>query len=238
MTLLIDTYNVLHVMGVLPPELAGLNVHGLAGLIRTSRYGRRKSRLVCDGTAVELDKKPDDLPRTITTHFAGPTREADDVIREMIEQSSSPKRLLVVSSDRAVRTAARKRRCRVLDAPTFLRHIAEDAAKALQRDRSSRPFGPLTTKQVEQWIRHFKLAEDELAIPTSSTEQRSAQPSKEHQPSTPHSPKISKPSRQRTKKPSRKKRIIDDVDDATTLPPDLIDEADQLWNERSERSPE
>ncbi len=47
--LLVDTYNVLHVTGVLPPELAGLEPMGLAELIARSRYRAREARLVCDG---------------------------------------------------------------------------------------------------------------------------------------------------------------------------------------------
>ena len=38
MPLLIDAYNVLHVVGVLPPDLAGIDLEELAILIAKSRF--------------------------------------------------------------------------------------------------------------------------------------------------------------------------------------------------------
>ena len=49
MPLLVDTLNVLHVTGVLPPELAGPEPADLAAWIERSRYRRQKVSLVCDG---------------------------------------------------------------------------------------------------------------------------------------------------------------------------------------------
>lgn len=50
MPLIIDVYNVLHTTGILPPDIAGLDVEGLRKLIAISRYRDQYSLLVCDGT--------------------------------------------------------------------------------------------------------------------------------------------------------------------------------------------
>ena len=50
MGLLVDTWNVLHQMGVLPPDLAGLGVGELASLLSKGRWNRDRISLVCDGT--------------------------------------------------------------------------------------------------------------------------------------------------------------------------------------------
>ena len=49
MPILIDANNTLHVTGVLPAEIAGVDEAGLASLIARSRYGRDVVCLVCDG---------------------------------------------------------------------------------------------------------------------------------------------------------------------------------------------
>ena len=48
MHVLVDAYNVLHVVGVLPPEHAGIDLEELADLIAASRYGGHPVLLVCD----------------------------------------------------------------------------------------------------------------------------------------------------------------------------------------------
>ena len=49
MPTLVDAYNVLHVVGVLPPELAGIDLEELAALLEGSRFGREEVLLICDG---------------------------------------------------------------------------------------------------------------------------------------------------------------------------------------------
>jgi len=50
MPVIVDAYNVLHTVGVLPPDLAGLGVREFHALLDSvSRYRRRTLTLVCDG---------------------------------------------------------------------------------------------------------------------------------------------------------------------------------------------
>ena len=53
MHLLIDTWNVLHQTGILPPENAGIGIKGLTRLVATSRLQGCLMTLVCDGTNVK-----------------------------------------------------------------------------------------------------------------------------------------------------------------------------------------
>ena len=63
MKVLIDTFNVLHVTGVLPPGLAGPDVTGLAALITTSRWKSAQIAMVCDG-----DTSPRRQPQVASTY--------------------------------------------------------------------------------------------------------------------------------------------------------------------------
>lgn len=168
MPLLIDTYNVLHTTGVLPPEMAGIDVGGLIRLISSSRYGRQLVTLVCDGTGPMPSSGG--LPRRIAVRFAGPGREADDLILELIEAASDRRRITVVTSDRAVATAARKRRCRTITSQTFLGQLLADA-QTRPKPPDDRPTGRLDKKRVDQWIEQFGLDETELTK-SAATEPR------------------------------------------------------------------
>jgi hypothetical protein len=127
--LVIDTFNVLHVTGVLPPELAGPDAVRLAGLITRSRWASMDVRLVCDGAAGNLIL-PAGLAEgsRIRLVFAGHGPDAADImIERIIAEDSAPRTLLVVSSDRRILTAARRRRSGLLTSEQFLQRLADDA---------------------------------------------------------------------------------------------------------------
>jgi predicted RNA-binding protein with PIN domain len=155
--LLVDAYNVLHVTGVLPPELSGLEAPDLADLVAASRWGRHQAVLVCDGT------KPKDVRAaergSVRVTYAGGGVSADSAIARLLEESSHPRRITVVTNDREVQRAARRRGARVLASEAFLRQLALDAARAPRGRRavSRRDPGALTERQVDAWLKYFGI---------------------------------------------------------------------------------
>ena len=155
--LLVDAYNVLHVTGVLPPELSGLEPADLAELVAASRWGRHQVSLVCDGT------KPRDArsaPRgAVRIAYAGGGASADAAIERLLQESTHPRRITVVSNDRQVQRAARRRGAKVLRSDDFLRQLATDAARAPSGRRAAprRDPGPLSSRQVDAWLRYFGI---------------------------------------------------------------------------------
>jgi len=155
--LIVDAYNVLHVTGVLPPDLAGLEAPDLADLIAASRWGRHQAVVVCDGT------RPKDMrsaaPGNVRVAYAGGGASADAAIERLVNESSHPRRITVVSNDREVQRSARRRGAKVLRADDFLRQLATDAARAPRGKRSvaRRDPGPLTSRQVDAWLRYFGI---------------------------------------------------------------------------------
>jgi hypothetical protein len=167
MPLLIDTFNVLHVTGVLPPDLAGLDIDGLAGLIAASRFGQEHAWLVCDGTP------PAARPRhreRIQCSWAGPGRSADDLVVAFVERSTAPRRLTVVSSDRDLGRRARRRGAKTLSSEEFLSRLAADhrlgrspageRARRMAMGPSPRGAVPLDADEVERWLATFGLPDD------------------------------------------------------------------------------
>ena len=104
--LIVDAYNVLHVTGVLPPELAGLDAPDLADLVAASRWGRHQAVIVCDGT------RPKEMRAVerglVRVTYAGGGRSADAAIEALVNESSHPRRITVVSNDRAVQRSGKR----------------------------------------------------------------------------------------------------------------------------------
>lgn len=165
MPLVLDTFNVLHTVGILPPELAGLDVPGLAALILRSRHANEKTTFVCDGLpAADLPPTgPLASPGDFTVRYAGRTSTADDLIRTIVEASTAPRRLIVVSSDHAIQKHAQRRRCPVLSSQDFLQQLADDANLPRGPHASPRAIPPaMSAEQVDKWIDVFDLDDDDM----------------------------------------------------------------------------
>ena len=232
MPLLVDAYNVLHVVGVLPPDLAGIDLPELADLIAGSRYRRESTILVCDGT-----KKPHRVDHPgIHVTFAGPGVKADDHIIRLVQRSSAPRRLTVVTSDREIARDARRRRAIVVTSEAFLARLAEDRhhpppAESSRHRRSS--DHPADRRQVEHWLRVFGIAADDPSLEMPPSEAPKTPPRKsgnqpdlgDHDRSTP-----GKPSRKRRPEILEARKLADiDPDQVDGIDMDrLIDESGRL----------
>jgi hypothetical protein len=229
MPLVIDTYNVLHTVGVLPPELAGLDIGGLGRLLSGSRYRQEKATLVCDG----LPTGPlPPLQPPLTVRFAGRDRTADDLIGQIVRASSAPRRLMVVSSDHAVQRTARKRRCKVLTSQEFLQQLADDAVTVGNLARSStarqRPHG-MSAEQVDHWVRIFDIDEKTASIPSrgkSSVAPRSGS-GNAHQVSD--GPQVNAEA-------APPVRQIPELRPGQEVPENLIEQAERIWNQSQPNS--
>ena len=166
MPLIIDTYNVLHVTGVLPPEAAVGEPEGLARLIEASRFRDDAVWLICDGV-------PRGAARVgrIVIEGAGPGRSADDHIAAFLDRSSAPRRLTVVTSDRAIQRKARSRGADWMKSEEFLARLAEDVLRArptrkkvADASQNPRRSVPLSEREVAGWMTFFAISAEQAAI--------------------------------------------------------------------------
>ena len=166
MKLLIDTCNVLHRTGVLPPEMAGIDEESLASLIRGSRYRNHKSIMVCDGNARSLSGGLRGRSKgLIKFKFSGQAQSADTLILDLVNRSNSPKRLMVISSDREIQVLARRRRCQIIDADRFLATLVTDHETGRFKERNARRNNPLAEREVDEWLTQFGVDEATAALP-------------------------------------------------------------------------
>tara|TARA_Y100000589_G_scaffold51812_1_gene43161 strand:+ start:13612 stop:14340 length:729 start_codon:yes stop_codon:yes gene_type:complete len=164
MKVLVDTMNALHKTGVLPPDLAGMDVPGLVRALSRGRWSHNQVLLVCDGNPPPGDR----IIRAggIRTIYSGTSCEADDIIEQLIERSDAPTRLLVVSEDRRIIRSARRRRCHTMTSATFLRTIIHDHDRsAAKRSRSDSGTSPdrISRKAAHEWRDAFGINDEDIA---------------------------------------------------------------------------
>ena len=161
MPLLVDCYNVLY--ADMPTRLAGLDEAGLCRVLASSVWGGQGVVVVCDGHV--KPNGPEASPVVgVDLIYSGPGRSADDVIIEMIDRDSAPRRITVVSNDRAIQKAAKRRRCRVMSSETLIAVLSAGGPRRHQTTGTTNKeylSGPLTEDEVEHWLEQFGVDGDD-----------------------------------------------------------------------------
>lgn len=159
--LVVDTFNVLHVTGVLPPELAGLEVPDLVRLVAASRYAGQQATFVCDGARPGMGHGGPSAYAMGTARvlYPGVGRDADSEIEKLLELASFASRITVVSSDQRLRRAARRRGAVSLSSEKFLERLAEDHGRGGESDALPAFVHeiPLDRYSVAHWMAEFGL---------------------------------------------------------------------------------
>ena len=178
--LIVDTYNVLHhplAHRELPHDAGAAE---LAALIAAGRHRRSRAVLVCDSMPRNMGPMAHRCAelRFQVEHaeliYAGPGRDADSLIERLIEAEHAPRRMSVVSSDRRLQKAARRRRARVIPSDDFLRSLIRDVDRG--KSRWLRPAFttevPLSPGAIRYWKDLFRI--DEADLPPEAVEPRQA----------------------------------------------------------------
>lgn len=158
MPYVIDGHNLIHVM----PGIELDEEHDEVRLVQKLRgfFGRigKKAEIVFDhglpgGHSRDLSNSQ------VKVTFAPAHRlSADAVIMKRIRASRDAAQLVVVSSDREVRDAARAGRARVMTSQEFVAFMEETLADAIEQDRSEDV--QLSASEVDAWLHMFGADED------------------------------------------------------------------------------
>ena len=134
MAMIIDGYNVLHASRWLRSSRKGLDRAAFCRLLATLA-GRRSEKItvVFDALPARGDTA---ITRTLPVKvvYSGHDRTADDVIIQMIKASTGPRDLTVVSSDRRIRSAAKRRGCKTKPAGEFIRAFDAELNQAKKHE--------------------------------------------------------------------------------------------------------
>jgi predicted RNA-binding protein with PIN domain len=90
--------------------------------------------------------------------FSGAAKDADSIIEKEIAENSAPQRLTVVSSDRRIRFAAKKRKAPDVKSDAFWHQIIQFMALRTRERGRTEPrekFEGISEAETEQWLKIF-----------------------------------------------------------------------------------
>jgi predicted RNA-binding protein with PIN domain len=172
MATLIDGYNLLHATGMLGRNVGPRTLERARNALLRFLAGSLAESERADTTVVfDAKNGPPGLPRELHQHgvrvlYAVGYPDADDLMKELIRADSSPRRLVVVSSDHQIQRAAVSRRATTIDSDVWYadacrRRRAPERAKPAAADR---PTPTDTEAESAYWVQAFS----ELAVSDAS----------------------------------------------------------------------
>lgn len=185
MWILVDGYNVLFSLGMIPATVKAGDLQkarsGLLTMLADSLGADAKRCIVVfDATQAPPRTSGDTVYRGIDVRFTKQREEADDLIVWLIKQCSAPKQLTVISSDHRLVEATTRRKATSIKADRFLEWLEQRKPRpgqqpspalmtAEERDRWLQEFGHLDQDfrderqyPEQQWKNEFHVSEDDL----------------------------------------------------------------------------
>jgi predicted RNA-binding protein with PIN domain len=227
--ILIDGYNLLH----------GTDLFGsgrAAGTLEASREALLQFVIEAlepgelSETTIVFDSKeaPPGLPRVLhreglTIRYASDYANADELLEELIQADTSPRKLLVVSSDHQVQRAARRRKARFVESRQWYVEMRQRLLASAKQKKEARPVEMLSAAEIEEWERDAAAIQAEEASReainmSDAKRQASGQSSDVQVPA----PKKKEPTQRRIRVKRRRKTSEDsakEIDLANPFPP-------------------
>ncbi len=156
MPVLIDGYNLLRAAQKILEQVDFTDSDLCAVLCEFLRRVGDTGTIVFDGIGPPNKEWMMGLQR-LEVIFSGRNIEADSVIEQHIQENSAPKRLLVVSSDRRIRAAAKRRKCPDIPAGDFWLQMCNTVEKQLPVPEPKAKRIGISDKETDRWMKAFGL---------------------------------------------------------------------------------
>ena len=173
--LIVDAFNILHARRSSRDSAWG--VAELLAALSRGRYAGEDITLVCDGSPGPTSDDHAGVarllggagrPRARRVLYANTppySREADDLIEELLAGAPDPTRVTIVSSDRRLRSAAARAGATSIAARDFLTHLATDLARRARA--STTDDEPLDPSTVRWWLNYFDNPSPQPDLPSA-----------------------------------------------------------------------
>ena len=160
----------------MPPSLAGLDEDGLCRILATSPWAGDRIVVVCDGVVKPGTPRVSPVSQ-VELIYSGKGRSADDVIIQMVVAYSAPRSMYVVTDDREIRSAVKRRKAQVISTGSFIRALASTPPTGSRPDPVTRHRPALPAGEVNAWLEEFGI-DPSAASPESAVERdpRAADP--------------------------------------------------------------
>ncbi len=163
--LIIDAYNLMHACGLArsrygPGDLERLRnrfLNWLSG--RLTEAERRRTTVVFDAHEAPSGLENAEKREEMTVLYAPPGGDADSLIEELVAAHSAPRQIRVVSTDRRLRRAARRRRDSSVSSEAFARQLEDRDSAGDERtpdaDQRAKLTGATHEDDVAHWLSEF-----------------------------------------------------------------------------------
>lgn len=173
--LIIDGYNLMHAAGMTgrrygPGQFEKSRNRFLRFLAtHLGASERRRTVVVFDAQSAELGQTRVAPFEEMEILFSS-GRDADDLIEEIIAAHSSPKQILLVSSDHRLQKAARRRRAKSVDSEEFVAELERHGPTAHEPPRPASTNNPkysgqISPEELDMWMREFGEVPQEVDAP-------------------------------------------------------------------------
>jgi predicted RNA-binding protein with PIN domain len=152
-----DGYNLLHSIqktGDYPISISDIQLCHIIG--RYLKFISEKGEIIFDGTGPR-DKSGFENIINLEVFFSGLNSDADTIIEDKIKSNTAPKRLTIVSSDRMLRDAARKRKATVVKSQVFWDNLCKQLARKKTKPEPAGKRHGLSEGETDLWLKIFGL---------------------------------------------------------------------------------
>lgn len=166
--LIIDGYNLMHAAGMArarygPGELEKRRMRFLKFLSdRLSPEQTGRTTVVFDAADAPAGASRRATIDELEVLFAPEGGDADTLIEELIAAHSAPRQVRVVSGDRRLQTAARRRRSSYVDSESFIAELQRQSSQSktgrsrrMDRQLEAKYSGRIVEEDTEEWLAVF-----------------------------------------------------------------------------------
>jgi uncharacterized protein len=155
MPFVVDGYNLLHAVKKSFEQLQDISDIRIAKILSVySNKTRDTGQLVFDGIGPP-NREDFCHIESVEVIFSGTEKEADDIIENIIAANTAPKRLVVVSDDRRLKVAAKKRKCQHIDCVSFMMHMIGEIGRENKRQEPPSKNTGISGEETEGWLDEF-----------------------------------------------------------------------------------
>jgi hypothetical protein len=115
-----------------------------------------KAEIIFDGIGPPNKTEFDNI-RNLEVTFSGRRTDCDTVIEQRILDSTAPKRLTIVSTDRRLRDAASARKAADVKSEDFWNEVKKRLSRQKKSKEPAAKRSGLTESETELWLRAFGL---------------------------------------------------------------------------------
>jgi len=170
--LIIDGYNLMHAWGLArqrygPGDLERLRERFLRQLAnRLTEEERRRTTIVFDaGEEAPSNIAAKQVQDEMRIVFAQEDPDADSRIEKLIASHSAPKQIRIVSSDKRLQTAARRRKGSFVTSETFVNELEQAKNQSdppsVSRELRAKTTGEITADEMAEWLKIFGESESD-----------------------------------------------------------------------------